>query len=115
VSPRAAAKVRAQLGFHVEFRIQPVMVLVNPRTREFAYEGPDIADFVFRWIDFIEKINLQMGGGGSPGGWDFFVTTAEKSPRHNCIELDRQHVLGWLHAQPEVMYAMVGPLVDAGE
>jgi hypothetical protein len=43
------------------------------------------------------------------------VTTAETSRRRNCIELDRQRVLGWLRGQPEVLYAMVGPLVDAGE
>jgi uncharacterized protein YggL (DUF469 family) len=107
--------MRAQLGFHVEFSILPVTVLVDPRTRQFAYDGPDVADFVFRWIDFIERTNLQSGGGGSPGGWDFFVTTAETSRRRNCIELDRQRVLGWLRGQPEVTFAMVGPLVDAGE
>ena len=105
----------AQLGFSVEFKIQPVTVLVNPRTREFAYDGPDVADFVFRWIDFVERINLQSSGGGSPGGWDFFVTTAETSLRRNCIEFNRQQVIGWLHEQPEVTFAMVGPLVDAEE
>jgi hypothetical protein len=105
----------AQLGFHVEFKILPVTVHVNPRLRQLAYDGPDIADFVFRWIEFIERTSLQSGGGGSPCGWDFFVTRAETSRRRNCIELDRQRVLGWLHRQPEVTFAMVGPLVDAGE
>ena len=60
------------------------------------------------FIDMIEANRLQFGGGGD-SSWTGIV----QGPwRGTATEADRDSVLEWLHAHPQIVDASAGPLED---
>ncbi len=68
--------------------------------------------FVDDFIDYIESVGLCFGGGGLELFEGFLCSTERYG---NATETQKEQVLSWLKARPEVKSAQAGELVDANQ
>jgi hypothetical protein len=69
-----------------------------------------VDDFLDRFIlHAVEANDLRCGGGGQGASWDFVVTLAG---RGSPSEAQRQSLVNWLAAQPEVQSYTLGEFFD---
>ncbi|WMN89370.1 YggL family protein [Vibrio parahaemolyticus] len=66
--------------------------------------------FVDDFVDYIDGLGLCFGGGGLELFEGFLCTTERYG---NATEEQKEQVLAWLEARPEVKTAKAGELVDA--
>ncbi len=62
-------------------------------------------------IGEVERLGLTIGGGSGPR-WDVFV--ANREPRRTVTPAERESLVSWLTANPDVSELAAGPLEDAG-
>ncbi len=88
-----------ELGFTLHFRTPD------------RWSDPEHRTFWDAWIREVEGRGLTVGGGSGPR-WDVFV--AGRGPRRTVKPAERESLVAWLAANPDVTELAAGPLEDAG-